>query len=248
MRLSALSVVALTSALSLPLAAQEVSGTKQASVVDESGPVVRRKLLYRSTRFEAAPLVGFTLSDAFTRNVLVGANLGFHLTNELSLSATLGYGVTQLSTSLRDNMDAELGRRNRLGTLEYSYISWLLGVEGSYVPLYGKLSLLDSVIVNYDFHLIFGVSFLGNGALNAETNDAAPDSALVSTSVAPTLGAGFRFFLGDMVSLNIDVRDYIYARTMVKRSDRPESSDLGNNVMLSIGLGIFLPGEVKVSR
>lgn len=243
-----MSLVAISAVLlsSLPAYAQD---EQSGDVVDESGPVVRRKLLYRSTRFEAAPLVGFTLADAFTRNMLVGANLGFHLTNEISIGATLGYGVTQLSTSLRENMDSQLLERNRLGEYEYSHISYILGVEGAFVPFYGKFALLNSAIINYDFHIIGGVSFIGVGATNAQTQEAVSGSTLEGNKVAPTLGAGMRFFMGDMFSLNVDFRNYIYERPLLVRTGSPlPEGELGNDVMLSIGLGIFLPGDVKVSR
>lgn len=242
--LLAITVLTLTSA-SIAMAQEE---DKAPNVVDDSGPVVRRKLLYRSTRFEAAPLIGVTVADPFNRNVIVGANLGFHLTNEIGISLTGGYGVTQWATSLRENMDAELASRNRLGDLEYSHMAWVVGAEGSFVPFYGKFALLDSAIINYDFHLIGGVSFIGLSAVNAQTDTAVDGSRLSKNVVAPTIGAGMRFFMGDMLSLNLDFRDYIYSKATVYRNGATLNEELGNNVMLTIGLGIFLPGEVKVSR
>lgn len=241
--LLAITVLTLTSA-STALAQED----KAPNVVDDSGPVVRRKLLYRSTRFEAAPLIGVTVADPFNRSVVVGANLNFHLTNEIGIGLTGGYGVTQWSTSLRENMDAELQRVNRLGDLEYSYMSWVVGAEGSFVPFYGKFALLDSAIVNYDFHLIGGVSFVGVGAVNAQTDTAPVNPRITKSTVAPTIGAGMRFFIGDMLSLNLDFRDYIYSKATVSRSGAQINEELSNNAMLTIGLGIFLPGDVKVSR
>ena len=57
------------------------------------GDIVRRKLLYRSTRFEVAPQINFTLADSFRRNMLVGAGIAYHLTNEWSFQASANYGV-----------------------------------------------------------------------------------------------------------------------------------------------------------
>ena len=240
----------LCAALTLFMALTAVSSTSFAEVeadggLAEDGPAVRRKLLYRSTRLEVAPLVGITLADAYNRNVIVGANVGFHLTNELSISATGGYGLAQSGTSLRDNIEETLSGRDSFRNINYSYIKWLVGVEGAYVPLYGKFSLLNSLIVDYDVHLIGGVSFVGEGAINASSGQSV-DSSIAGNSVAPTVGIGTRFYFGDMFALTMDVRDYIFSRTLVRRTSSEQ--ELTNNLMASIGISFFLPGEVKVSR
>lgn len=212
----------------------------------EDGPAVRRKLLYRSTRLEVMPMVGITVADAYNRNVIVGANVGFHLTNELSISVTGGYGLAQSGTSLRDSIEETLQGEDNFRTIEYSYIKWLVGVEGAYVPLYGKFSLLDSMIVNYDVHLIGGVSFVGEGALGAQSLADVPGSAIGGNRVAPTVGIGARFYFGDMFAVTMDVRDYIFSRTLVRRNS--SESELTNNLLATFGISVFLPGEVKVSR
>ena len=241
----------LCAALTLFMALTAVSSTSFAEVeadggLAEDGPAVRRKLLYRSTRLEVAPLVGITLADAYNRNVIVGANVGFHLTNELSISATGGYGLAQSGTSLRDNIEETLSGRDSFRNINYSYIKWLVGVEGAYVPLYGKFSLLNSLIVDYDVHLIGGVSFVGQGALNASSKTDVENSSIAGNAVAPTLGIGTRFYFGDMFAVTMDVRDYIFSRTLVSRTSSEQ--ELTNNIMASFGISIFFPGEVKVSR
>lgn len=241
--LSLILLMAISAVSSLSFAEGEADGG-----LAEDGPAVRRKLLYRSTRLEVAPLVGMTLADAYNRNVIVGANIGFHLTNELSISATAGYGLAQSSTSLRDNVEETLTREDPAGfrTLEYSYIKWVVGIEGAYVPLYGKFSLLNSMIVDYDMHLIGGVSFVGEGAINASSLQDVAGSSIAGNRVAPTIGIGARFYFGDMFAVTMDVRDYIFSRTLVRRTS--SESELTNNLLASFGISFFLPGEVKVSR
>lgn len=232
-------------ATSLPAFAQTKKDKDEESI-DETGPVVRRRLLYRSTRLEVAPMLGMTVADAFNRNLIGGANVNFHLTNEIGIGLTAGFGLTQLSTSLRDNVEALPQLNDKLRDIEYSYIKWLVGVEGSYVPTYGKFALLTDIIVNYDFHLIGGVAFVGEGALNAQTGEDVPDSSIAGGRVAPTLGVGMRFYAGDMISINLDVRDYIFSRTLVNQSGA--ESELTNNVLVTFGVSFFLPGTLKVSR
>ena len=213
----------------------------------ESGSVIRHQLLYRSTRFEMAPIVGMTLNDAYVRNGIVGAALSYHLTNEWGLSLVGGYGVTQFDTSLRESVEAKLDQAapERLSELSYSYVQWLAGLEVSYVPIVGKFSLFDSAIINYDMHLMGGFTFIGETAVSA-IDGGSVDEQLEGVRPSPTVGIGMRLFLSEGISANLDVRDYIYSRSEV--STLTSDPELKNNVMVTLGMSFFFPSDVKISR
>jgi outer membrane beta-barrel protein len=213
----------------------------------EAGPVIRHKVLYRSTRLEFAPLVGITVNDAYVRNLVTGAALSYHLTNEWGLSVMGGYGVTQFDTELRTNTEAVLEQNSptSLQELSYSYIKWLVGAEISYVPIVGKFSLFDSLIANYDIHLLAGFSFVGEGAVPAVPGNEV-DPQLEGLRPAPVIGLGARLFLSDGISANLEVRDFMYNRSEV--STRSANPEFRNNVMVSVGLSLFLPQAVSISR
>lgn len=215
----------------------------------ESSQVVRRKLLFRSTRVEIAPLVGFTLADPFNRNILAGANLGFHLTNEFGIGATFGYGVASPDTSLGEALkDPSSGvPADQLNDLATTRINWLASVEGSYVPLFGKLSIMNGLILNYDFHLLFGVGFVNLAGVTATEVENAASANISAATVAPVVGIGTRFYINDFVSFNTELRDYIYSSPAISNGTNSDS-DLQNRLMLSMGISIFLPSSVKVSR
>lgn len=215
----------------------------------ESSQVVRRKLLFRSTRMEVAPLVGFTLADPFNRNILAGANASFHLTNEFGIGATFAYGVASPQTSLGEALnDPAAGvPPEQLNSFATTRINWVASVEGSYVPLFGKLSIMNGLILNYDFHLLFGVGFVNQVGVTATGVDNLAASNLTASTVAPTVGVGTRFYINDFVSFNTQLRDYIYSSPAVSNGTNSES-DLQNRLMLSMGISIFLPTAVKVSR
>jgi outer membrane beta-barrel protein len=213
----------------------------------ESGSVIRHQLLYRSTRVELAPMLGMTLNDAYLRNGIVGATLSYHLTNEWGLSAVAGYGVAQLDTDLRNSVEAKLEENasDDLNQLSYSHIQWLAGLEVNYVPIVGKFSLFNSIITNYDIHLIGGFTFIGETAQSA-IDGGEVDSQLEGLRPAPTVGLGTRFFLGDGISANIQLRDYLYSRSEV--STLTSDPEFKNNFMLTLGMSFFFPQEVKISR
>ena len=217
-------------------------------LVDE--PAVRRKLLLRSTRLEVAPQVAFTLNDAFTQSMLAGATVYYHLTNELAIGVTGGYSVLQFDTDLRENVIAALeGARDTdvLQSLTFSYVEWIAEPELSYVPMFGKFAFIGGATVNWDLHLNVGVGFIQRAAVNPTAGGiVAPN--LSGLSIGPAIGLGARFFLGDMFSINLDVRDYIYSRAEVSDGVGSISDDLHNNLVAGISIGIFIPGEVKISR
>lgn len=215
----------------------------------ESDQIVRRKLLFRSTRFEIAPLAGFTLADPLNRNLMAGANLSFHLTNEFSIGATFGYGVSSSPTSLREALESPETQvpDSTIASLASTRVNWLASVEGGYVPIFGKLSLLNALILNYDLHFIVGVGFVNlAGVTQAGQVNAASDGLAVST-VAPVVGVGSRFYINDFVSFNLGVRDYIYSSPVISNGTNNDG-ELQNQLMLSVGLSFFLPTAVKVSR
>ena len=213
------------------------------SPLESGGPIVRRKLLYRSTRLEVMPYFGGTITDAYAQNLFVGANAAFHLTNEVSIGLNGGFGIAHPETSLSTSTGQF---ESSIELLSYSKIDWLVDLEGQWVPIFGKFSLMDSVILNYDIHLIGGVGFVGQSAFSAVTGDAVENSEIGQPTVAGVAGAGLRLFVNDMFAVSFDVRDYIFARGEVSSG----SADLrtANNVMMSLGVSIFLPGQVKVSR
>ncbi len=215
----------------------------------ESSQVVRRKLLFRSTRLEVAPLVGFTLADPFNRNILAGANAGFHLTNEFGIGATFGYSLANPETSLSESLKDPASNvpADQLNDFATTRINWVASVEGSYVPLFGKLSIMNGLILNYDFHLIFGVGFINQAGVAATGVDNLASDNVATSTVAPTVGIGTRFYINDFLSFNTELRDYIYSSPVISNGLNNDA-DLQNRLMLSLGISIFLPRSVKVSR
>lgn len=237
--------------LSTPALAQ----TDEAPKADElpeiyQGAPVRNRILYRSTRLEASAVFGATLADSFKRNVLPGISANFFLTDNFSIGATAVFGVAHPDTDLKDNLEGQLAaagnRQQDLDRLTFSFIKSIIEVEGSYVPLVGKFSLLNGAEVKFDVHLLFGVAFVGLGAEKAEgSRSTQVDEALSGSQVAPAIGLGSRLFLTDNVALNLQVRNYIFQRAEI--SDNNVDTEWTNHPMVSLGVSIFF-GEVKVSR
>ncbi|MGM0555025.1 MAG: outer membrane beta-barrel domain-containing protein [Myxococcota bacterium] len=242
--LIAVLVAASTVLVAGPVAAQD--SEDKSETARETGPIVRHKLLYRSTRVELTPMLGMTVNDAFLRNGVVGAQVAYHLTNEFGIAFTGGYSPIQLKTDLYNNVEAELQENNAgLEDTSFSYIQWMAGLEVQYVPIFGKFSLVNSLISNYDLHLILGISAMGQNAQPAvEGEDTDPQLSGISPS--PMFGLGFRLFTSDALAITVQARDYLYSRAVI--SQGTANTELRNNIFVSVGASFFFPGEVKISR
>jgi outer membrane beta-barrel protein len=213
----------------------------------ERGPAVRRKLLFRSTRLELGLEPTIALDEPFVRDVGPALKVAYHLTNELSLGAFVGLNILQLETNLRKNIQAELQTSDpdSLDEISFTRTAWFADIEFSFVPLFGKFTLLNDLILNWDIHLLGGVGAVRTVAVGAVAN-AQLDDTLTAINVAPMIGFGARIFLSDALSLNIGLRNYLYPSSPISRGNA--DLEFSNHLIGSIGVGLFLPGEVKISR
>lgn len=211
----------------------------------QEGPTVRRQLLHRSGRVEFAPQGTFSLNDAFMRNAMPGVGVSYFLNNSFGITGSFNYGLLQLDTSLRSDMDETLDDQS-LEETSYSRIGWALDAGLVYVPAFGKFTLMNSVTTHYDFHLFGGLGVVNEVAESA-SGDGEIDPEMEGVRPGGMFGAGLRFFLGDAISLNFQVRNYLMARSQ-PISQGGADLQLGNTLLFTTGIGIFWPGDVQISR
>lgn len=209
-----------------------------------SGPIVRRKVLYRSTRFEITPHAGLTLNDAFRRNYVFGAGFQYHLTNEFGLGLSGGFAPLHGNTDLANNIEL-VAPSSALDDISYSQVQWLADLTLSYVPIFGKFSVFKSVTFPYDFHLNGGLSLVNEVGV-AAVDGGNVDSEIEGIRPGGVIGGGVRLFLSDMISLNVDLKTLLITRAPV--SSGSANAELKPTMYATVGVGIFLPGRVKISR
>jgi outer membrane beta-barrel protein len=241
----ALVLASLLAAAGSAHAAGGITGDKKSALDKlEEGDAVRKRVLLRGGRFEAAPAVGFTLGDAFSRNVLLGGQLTYHFTESWALGATVfgGLGVT---TGLADDVKSKRPEKVD-GDEAFSNVGLLGSLDVYYSPLIGKFALFGRNVLHYDLHLLLGVG----GASVSGTKD------VEGFSLAPVAGIGMRTFLNDWFSVNLSLRDYIYssainAVTETNESggaDTSASDEISNNFAVTIGAAFYFPQAPETSN
>lgn len=203
----------------------------------EEGPVVRRQLLYRSSRLEVTPSLGHSLNDPYRRTLFLDAALNYHLTNIFSLGLNLAWGALSYNTNILDEIEATNPGRAR--ELQAADPTLLTNFHVGWVPLYGKFNFLQLTTVNYDLHIIAGLA----GAFL--TSD---DAEAQGFNIGGVWGAGMRFFFSGDMALTLDITDYMYSAPVVTREGQPAHDEFRHQFIFSVGVAFFVTGELRVSR
>ncbi|MFT3922556.1 MAG: outer membrane beta-barrel domain-containing protein [Myxococcales bacterium] len=210
-------------------------------------PAVRHMRIYRDGRFQIQPSFGVTIADDFARAMLAGVQLGYHFTDWIGLSAFFDYNLVQGggigNTGLTDQI-TDHGQTTNLNRLslpsaagfsdQVGRINYLAGVQATFIPLRGKLSLFQALFVDTDFYLFGGVAFAGveerQNILKNAMGDTACDNAQFESAsstpgaaaqcvqtqsarasrmaIAPTFGVGLSMYFTDYLALTLEYRAF----------------------------------------
>ncbi|MGK0360676.1 MAG: outer membrane beta-barrel protein, partial [Bradymonadia bacterium] len=207
----------------------------------EDGPAVTKRLLLRGGRFEASPGIGFTLNDAFQRTALLGLQLHYHITDSFAIGVSGYYGIS-FNSDLADRI--EQSRPERSGAGAFAEIGLIVSAELTYTPIIGKFAVFGRNVFNYDLHVLAGAG-------GVQVGGDSPD--LEAFNIAPVVGIGMRAFVKDGISVNLQLRDYLYASSLnAVPSDEgeaePTESSFSNNFAITLSAGFFFPQEPKVEK
>jgi len=215
----------------LLLAVSAEAQAKMGSLAD--APSVRRQTLVRKARHELSitPL-GVTVGKAYNNDMVFQAGYQYHFTNWISAGLEIGYGGVSFKTGLTNGIEREGLRTEDPNTQKVarSGLGLLALAKGSITPLAGKLVLGGKYLGYVDFHVNVGVGVATIRYYNWDT----PPSKV---SVAVLVGGGFRYFPIKLLSINLDVNDYMVQR----RETKAKSLAFTQNPTVLLGVSFFLP-------
>lgn len=213
--------------------------TTQAQDIQITGPLARASAvrdlrLYRKHRFQIQPFIGFTLQDQYSRTMLFGGQLNYHIWDWLGVGVWGGYGGVHLDTNLADQVASKgqttVGNTLSLPSRDYfkdqiGKINWVVAGQVTFVPLRGKLALFQKLFVDTDFYVFAGVAAVG---VQERASVADPsvcstipafgstpsDNACVNTQVqrasrvaiAPTFGVGLTLYMNRFIGVSLEWR------------------------------------------
>ena len=192
--------------------------------VEETIFVVQGKPFLVAGDFELSPQVLQSVNDSFTSHTGLLISGIYHLKENVAFElAAGGFGWI-------DNTGPRLGGRDSELTVElrekeslapervklYQF-PWLIAGDAQWSPLYGKVSLHDLVLGQFNLYLSVGASVFGlqlesltQGA-GAKSYVTLPNSlgALPAMGLSTTFGGGMRFYFTDWLGIRLEVRDYV---------------------------------------
>jgi len=161
--------------------------------------------------FEVGAYVGILSIEDFESNVVYGARLAYHLTEDFFLEGT--YGRSRAGRTSYENLS---GSADLLTDSERDYTYYALSAGWNALP--GEIFLGKNRAYNTAFYLVAGI---GN------TTFAGDDRFTVSG------GFGYRILPADWIAVHFDVRDHVYDIDLLGEKK------IVNNLEAHLGLSIF---------
>ena len=159
---------------------------------------VRHHRMLRDGRFAVIGGIGSTLLEPFIQSTLISAQAQYYLNDRIGIGA-YGFVAVNAETGLVENIRAQ---RPQLALDDhFAGLGFGAGAEMIYIPAFGKFSLLGQFMTRYDLQLLAGAAFLNVTGIGT-----------AKSTVAPSIGLGSRFFFNDSMAVDVQLRDYLYAR------------------------------------
>jgi outer membrane beta-barrel protein len=181
--------------------------TERDTTVEDRVKSVQRKVYLKKHRFELAPYVAVR-----------GA---YYLSDTLALSARFT-SMQVIATS-----DAPIAKSTFQSRIFPSYPQWSLMGDAEWSPIYGKISIFNSIL-HIDAYILGGL-----GVVRTQT------SGLPGRGPNPAgdIGFGMRFVAKDWLAFNVALIDTAYFDTPAGTT----KGQLQNMLMLNAGVSLFIP-------
>lgn len=177
--------------------------------------VIQQRPFLRKYRVEVAPYFAVVMNDAMFQHIGAGGVVNFHILDNLFIGAH----YTKYFSSEKD-LWSSIQDDFRVFPEKWE-LDFYAGGHVAYAPFYGKFILFNSWILHWDTYLLAGAGVTR--------------TSLSSAKFTGNFGLGARIFLTRWLTLNLEVRDYIF------QEDYKAGSRVVNNVLFQTGLSVFIP-------
>jgi outer membrane beta-barrel protein len=207
--------------------------------------VLPRKAFLKRRRLELVPFIGTTINDTLIQHTALGGELNYFLTDILAIGVQGMYYISNVKDD-EFNVRYHLGRVATLNEYRYSVTG-----NFSYIPIYGKFTVLNRPIFHYDIWLSGGVGVTNSKVIPRDFNN----EAWSNMSLTFPIGIGARIHLTRWLGIHLAFRDYM----MIDKFEQPGRNipDAGeaksqqsetqfiNNIVFSAGVSFYFPWNFK---
>ena len=245
------------------LAAQdtgEVSDIENSSAKKESVEeiyAVQQVYALRLKRFELSTSAAFNLNDPYLSHPAAAVAFNYWWTNVLAIGVNfLWYDwsfLPRVDPTTAESLPFYVQRSTRLGV---PLTQWQMGanLNFTYVPFYGKFSMFNKFIFQWDSYLVGGIGFMRTRPI--PVFDPQNREFEYGMRAAFNVGLGIRIFVSRSFAIFGEFRNYMYLEKFENTNVDPlrandkstwfaNGSTFTNNVSVQIGATVFFPLKVK---
>lgn len=207
--------------------------------VDRVIKTVQPKNFLKLGRFEMMPHLAYVTNDPFLKRYIVGANLGYHVTEIFAVEATLAYSPI-LGEADYKQVTKQLIDKNNVSP-DISRLTAIAAGSFQFSPIYGKVALNGKNIINFDVYGAFGMGVTRTvddlEALQAKPDDSTYTNTAVQWQPTTNFGGGARVIFNEWFAIRIDGRSMVYIETVGSTT-----LEMKNNFLFTAGASFFFPG------
>lgn len=198
---------------------------------------IQRKNFLKLGRLEFSPHAAFVANDPFLNRYIVGAGLGYHLTEVFAIEASFDF-APDLGDGDWKPLTTQLVEENSVSP-DISKLTLFGALTFQYSPIYGKLAVVGNNIILFDIYGAFGMGMTRTTddleALQAVDD---PRAQATENQVHPTtnFGGGLRIIFGENIAARVEGRSLVYIETV-----NATTLEMKNNLILQASAAFFFP-------
>lgn len=199
--------------------------------------VIRPRYFVKRQRFEIGAQFSAITNQTFVYTYLLGANIGYHFTEQVGAEFMGAYGFSMEKTE-QQLLDKDFDINTQIATTERYY-----GASIQWTSMYGKYQLRSGRLVYFDTFLSGGGGMIGIRQRYNHCGDASTRSASVFDYPYFEVGLGQRFFVSKADSLRWDLKGQMFAVNSADAAcvEGVEGENFFSpNISLHLGYGRFL--------
>jgi outer membrane beta-barrel protein len=177
--------------------------------------VVEQRPFAEAKRLELTLFGLGQVNPHFTVHAGVGAEVSYHLRENLAALASVSYNAIAHQSALTEELAAKVGEQPLAANALLLEADALGGLE--LMPVYGKISLFDRKVLRLGLYVNAGLG-IAKTRLQLRASDALGGRSFGDVGFRPeaALGLGVRVFAGDRFTVRLELRDRIYSAYVSK--------------------------------
>jgi outer membrane beta-barrel protein len=197
------------------------------SAKDDDFSVIQNRKYAKAKRFHLTMGFGSLINDPFATGYITSAQLGYYFNERWGVDLTYSQGDMRLNDSAKQ-FESQYGVLPTFGYYRDSVIA-----SANFVPLYAKMSWLDSSIIYFDM----GVS-LGVGTLTYDIQR--EEGSLTKTTPVVSAGIHQQIFFSEHWAVKVELLNKFSSQQQIRYESSNPNRDRGNKTINDTTLHIGL--------